>query len=174
MAEVSYLSKEQVDESIRPTFEGIEKKLGAVGNMLRELAHSPDLFQAFLTLNGALGKMKLAPKLRELAYLKASTVNSCEYCLHYHKLGGRKAGVTNEQIDAIGHAEAGAGADFDELEWDVIRFADQVTRRVKPDAELMQRLKTKLSDREIVELTMTVAVANLTNRVNETLKTELP
>jgi uncharacterized peroxidase-related enzyme len=172
MAEVSYLSKEQVDESLRPTFEGIEKKTGAVGNMLRALAHSPDLFQAFLTLNGALGKMKLAPKLRELAYLKASTVNGCEYCLHYHRLGGRKAGVSNEQIEAVSHTEP--GSDFDELEWDVIRFAEQVTQRVKPDDALMHRLKTKLSDREIVELTMTVAVANLTNRVNETLKTELP
>ena len=82
------------------------------------------------------------------------------------------AGLSAEQIDAVGRSDQ--GSDFGELEWDVIRFADQVTRRARADAELIERLKAKLSDRELVELTMTVATANLTNRVNETLKPELP
>jgi uncharacterized peroxidase-related enzyme len=172
MAYVSYLSKDTADESLRPLFERMEQRRGGVGNMFRMLAHSPDLLQAFLSLNSALGTMKLDPKLRELAYLKASSVNNCEYCSHYHRLGGRMAGLSAEQIDAVGRSDQ--GSDFGELEWDVIRFADQVTRRARADAELIERLKAKLSDRELVELTMTVATANLTNRVNETLKPELP
>ena len=38
----------------------------------------------------------------------------------------------------------------------------------------MARLKLALSERELVELTIAVAIANFTNRVNETLKSELP
>jgi uncharacterized peroxidase-related enzyme len=172
MAHVSYLSKDEVDDSLRPTFESIEQKRGAVGNMFRMLAHNPELFQGFMALNNALGKLKLDPKLRELAYLKTSTINNCEYCLHYHRAGGRKAGISAQQIDALGNPAP--GAEFNELEWDVVRFADQVTRRGRADDELIHRLKAQLSDRELVELTMTVAIANLTNRVNETLKPELP
>jgi uncharacterized peroxidase-related enzyme len=172
MAYVSYLAKDQVDESIRPTYVGIEQKRGSLPNMFKALAHSPEFLLSFLEINGALSRTQLAPKLRELAYLKASLVNNCEYCMHYHRGSGRKAGISHEQIDALEHTEP--GRDFSELEWDVLRFADQVTRRVKADDELMQRLKARLSEREIVELTMTVALANLTNRVNETLRTELP
>lgn len=38
---------------------------------------------------------------------------------------------------------------------------------------LHQDLKKHLQDREIVELAVTVANANFTNRMNESLKTEL-
>ena len=38
----------------------------------------------------------------------------------------------------------------------------------------MSRLKQQLGDREIVELAMTVGIANFTNRVTETLRLELP
>ena len=39
---------------------------------------------------------------------------------------------------------------------------------------LLDRLRQHLSDREIVELAMTVGIANFTNRVKETLRMELP
>jgi alkylhydroperoxidase family enzyme len=39
---------------------------------------------------------------------------------------------------------------------------------------LYARLKKQLGDRELVELAMTVGIANFTNRVTETLRLELP
>ena len=61
-----------------------------------------------------------------------------------------------------------------ELERDVMRYAEEVTRHINVSDELLARLKKKLSDREIVELAMTVGIANFTNRVTETLRMELP
>jgi uncharacterized peroxidase-related enzyme len=171
MSYVSYLTKDQAAESVRPIYDNVEQKLGKMLNLFRAMAHSPELFQGFMALNSAMGKTKLDPKLRELAYLKASQVNSCGYCLHYHTALGQKAGLSKVQVEAVGRPEAG---DFDELQWDVLRFAEQVTRKVKADEELMNRLKAKLSDRELVELAMTVALANFTNRMNEALSIELP
>lgn len=41
------------------------------------------------------------------------------------------------------------------------------------DEALHAQLKKYLSDREIVELAATVATANFTNRINDSLKTDL-
>lgn len=53
-------------------------------------------------------------------------------------------------------------------------FTEQVTTKMRADAALVARLKGRLSDREIVELALTVSMANLTNRFNEALGIELP
>ena len=63
---------------------------------------------------------------------------------------------------------------YDELQRDVMRYAEQVTRHINVDDVLFARLKQTLNDRQIVELAMTVGIANFTNRVTETLRLELP
>ena len=68
-------------------------------NFLRVLAHSPELLEGFLALNGALNRIELDPKLRELAYIRASEINSCGYCLEHHKKAGRKAGLDERQVN---------------------------------------------------------------------------
>jgi hypothetical protein len=69
MAVVSYVKNDEAAEKIRPIFEGIERKGNAVPNVLRVMAHSPELLEGFLSLNSALPKTKLDGKLRELAYI---------------------------------------------------------------------------------------------------------
>lgn len=55
----------------------------------------------------------------------------------------------------------------------MLRFAEELTTKVDTPEPLHKELKRHLSDQELVELTVTVATANFTNRVNEGLKTEL-
>lgn len=111
-------------------------------------------------------------KLRELAYIKTSELNECDYCLHHHRALGKKAGLNDRQVNETAEGETSDA--YDELERDVMRYAEEVTRHINVSDELLERLKKKLSDREIVELAMTVGIANLTNRVTETLRLELP
>jgi uncharacterized peroxidase-related enzyme len=172
MALVSYVSTEDAAEKVRPLLEDLQKKLGAVPNVFRAMAHSPELLEGFLALNKALPRTKLDGKLRELAYIKTSELNHCAYCRHHHQALGRKAGLTDRQVnetDRFEHSDA-----YDELQRDVMRYAEEVTRHIDVSSDLMGRLRPKLSDREIVELAMTVGIANFTNRVTETLKFELP
>jgi alkylhydroperoxidase family enzyme len=59
---------------------------------------------------------------------------------------------------------------FDEKEKAVIHFADQVTRASATIRdENLQELRKHFSEEQIVELALTVCVANFTNRVNDTL-----
>jgi AhpD family alkylhydroperoxidase len=119
-----------------------------------------------------LSKTQLNGKLRELAYIKTSELNGCDYCLHHHRALGTKAGLNDRQVAETAQFETSDA--YDELEREVMRYAEEVTRHINVDDALIGRLKKKLVDREIVELAMTVGIANFTNRVTETLRLELP
>jgi uncharacterized peroxidase-related enzyme len=172
MALVSYVSNQDAAEKIKPVFEGMEKKIGVVPNVFRAMAHNPEMLEAFLALNSTLPKTQLNGKLRELAYIKTSELNGCDYCLHHHRGMGKKAGLSDRQLAETANFETSDA--YDDLERDVLRYAEEVTRHIDVDDVLAARLQETLGDRELVELAMTVGIANLTNRVTETLRLDLP
>jgi uncharacterized peroxidase-related enzyme len=172
MALVSYITNQEAGDRVKTVFEGMEKKIGAVPNVFRVMAHNPEMLEAFLALNATLPKTKLDGKLRELAYIKTSELNDCDYCLHHHRALGKKAGLNDRQVAETADFETSDV--YDELQREVMRYAEQVTRHINVDDALFARLKQSLSDREIVELAMTVGIANFTNRVTETMRMELP
>lgn len=55
----------------------------------------------------------------------------------------------------------------------MIRYAEEMTRKVQVDPNLVESLRRHLSPEALVQLTLTVAVANFTNRFNDALGTEL-
>ncbi len=172
MALISYVSNEDAPAKIKPIFDGMEKKLGVVPNVFRAMAHNPAMLEAFLGLNGTLPLTELDGKLRELAYIRTSEVNGCAYCLHHHREIGKKAGLTDRQTSETARFESSDA--YTPLEREVMRYAETVTRQVEVDDALFARLKEVLGDRQILELAMTVGIANFTNRVTGTLRMELP
>ena len=79
--------------------------------------------------------------------------------------------MTEEQIKALRYYQRSEA--FDEKERATIRFADIVTRGAAAvDADVLEYVGKFYSEDEIVELTMVIALANLANRVNDTLKVE--
>lgn len=62
---------------------------------------------------------------------------------------------------------------FDEKEKVTIRFADIVTRGATAvDTDVLEYVGKYYSKDEIVELTMVITLANLVNRINDTLQVE--
>jgi len=80
-------------------------------------------------------------------------------------------GVPKEKFDAL--PEYGTSPLFSDLERVVIRYAEQMTRKVQVDGASVEALKRHLSPEALVQLTLTIAVANFTNRFNDALGTEL-
>lgn len=54
----------------------------------------------------------------------------------------------------------------------MIRYAEQLTQSASTDDGLDAQLRKHLSDRELVELAVTVATANATTRICNALKIE--
>jgi len=63
---------------------------------------------------------------------------------------------------------------FDAQEKAVLRFAEQLTRKARVDADTVNELKGFLNDAQLVVLAAAVGQANLTNRFNEAFAVELP
>jgi alkylhydroperoxidase family enzyme len=63
-------------------------------------------------------------------------------------------------------------AEYSDLERLVIRYAEQLTTTAATDEALDADLRKHLSDRELVELAVTVATANATTRICNALKIE--
>ena len=79
--------------------------------------------------------------------------------------------MTEEQIKALRFYQRGEV--FDAKEKTTIRFADIVTRGATAvDADVLEYVGKYYSEDEIVELTMVIGLANLVNRINDTLKIE--
>ena len=68
----------QAPEAAKPIFQALHSKLRTVPNIFRTMGYAPEVLQATLALDEAIHR-DLDPKLRELAYLKTSELNRCNY-----------------------------------------------------------------------------------------------
>lgn len=77
---VELIEKEAAPPDVLRVYEALEKAQGEVSNFHKMLAHRPDVLRAFNQLNGALwASGALSPRLKDLAYLRASVLNGCEF-----------------------------------------------------------------------------------------------
>jgi alkylhydroperoxidase family enzyme len=80
MAVVNPVTKERVSDAARPIVEELTNKFGRLPNFFGVMAHRAEVLKNFLPMYGAItGDGTVEPKLKELAYLKTSLVNGCEY-----------------------------------------------------------------------------------------------
>jgi alkylhydroperoxidase family enzyme len=75
---VAPLADTQASEAAKGIFQSLQAKMGKVLNIFRTMGHAPEILQSTLGMNQAIQK-DLDPKLRELAYLKTTQLNQCNY-----------------------------------------------------------------------------------------------
>lgn len=115
---------------------------------------------------------KLPARLRELAYYKASQLNCCEYCSHYHEKAALNAGVTSDQLRAT--KDFAASPLLSAADKAVLQYAEELTVTGNVSKSTVAAVKEHISDAELVALAATVALANFTNRFNHGLDIQLP
>lgn len=70
----------------------------------------------------------------------------------------------NSSSSSGGDDDGGLGAVLSEDEKDVLRFTEQSTKHVNVEEELVERLKGKFTDQQVMELMITVAGYNMVSR----------
>lgn len=78
MPHVQPLSDEQSNPQAQALFAKLKGALKMVPNIFRTMGHAPGVLDATLALDRAIHS-DLDAKLRELAYLKTSKINHCNY-----------------------------------------------------------------------------------------------
>jgi alkylhydroperoxidase family enzyme len=84
---------------------------------------------------------------------------------------GARVGITQEQLAHL--PEHATHPAFSARERVVLEYADFMYRSVKVSDDLYARLRVEFSEKEIVELAVTVGLGHLINRFHGTFQTQL-
>jgi alkylhydroperoxidase family enzyme len=145
---------------------------GTLLNLDRQLLHSAPLARGWNSLMGAIrGQMQLDGALRELVILRVAVLNRAPYEFAQHAPVARAEGLSQPQVDAVRDWQ-GATL-FDARARAVLAYTDAMTLQVQVPQTLFDALRAHLTDREIVELTATVASYNMVSRFLEALQIEI-
>lgn len=170
MQRITAVNPAEATGAAKRLLDGVQAKLGLTPNLMRTMAVSPAVLEAYLTFSGTLAKGALDAKFREQLALTVAQANSCEYCLAAHTAIGQMTGLTTEQIhasreakDAQAKREAG------------LRFAQTlvVARGEVSDAALAAVKAAGYSEAEIAEMVAHVALNIFTNYFNHVARTEV-
>lgn len=80
MARISYVDKESAPPEVKDTLQQIERAFGVLPNFFKLMAHSPSgLKGVWGFFSQVVPSFKADPKLLELAYIRTSQLNGCDY-----------------------------------------------------------------------------------------------
>jgi uncharacterized peroxidase-related enzyme len=150
--------------------QGVQKKLGMTPNLMRTMANSPAVLEAYLGFSNSLSQSSLSPKLREQIALTVGEVNRCQYCLSAHTTLGKMVGLGDEEI-----SDSRRGVSPDRKTEAVLRFARKIVneRGWVSDADIAAVRAAGVSDTEIAEIVAAVALNLFTNYFNHVAGTEV-
>lgn len=151
-------------------FEGMQKHLGTVPNLVRVLANSPAALNAYVSFDGALAQGTLSASLREQISIAVANANACDYCLSAHTVLGGLAGLSEAELTAAQQAESA-----DAKAAAALRFAAKVVRNrgQLPASEVDELRAAGYTDGEVAEIVATVAINIFTNYFNNIVGTDI-
>jgi uncharacterized peroxidase-related enzyme len=170
MSRLQAIPTESAPGKAKELLEGVHAKLKMTPNMMRVMANSPAVLQAYLSFSGALAADHLDPKLRELIALEVGEQNSCQYCVSAHTAIGKMVGLGDSEIEAAREGNSNSPKNAAAL-----RFAKQIisTQGRPSDAEFEAVRKAGFSDAEIADIIAHVALNVFTNYFNNTAEVEV-
>ena len=112
---------------------------------------------------------------KELAISRVAVLNGAVHEWNAHAPLALKGGVSLEGLESVRRAEVISKGGNDEVpkngegglsarEWAVLAYTDQMTKEVAVDEAVFERLKEFFTERDIVEITATVAAYNCVSR----------
>jgi AhpD family alkylhydroperoxidase len=178
---VRLLSKEEAAPEAREMLDSGEQQYGMLLGTWRAMANRPEIFAAYLPfLRAVAGPAELEQRLKDLSALKTAMVNRCRYTVSHRLRAAKAVGVTDAEAVALARDELD-GFSGDE------RLAIELTRQLTlapadtpwsetptaVDPVLLEQLRRRFSDAQLVELTISIAVWNMLARFHRAMGLEL-
>lgn len=170
MSRINLVTPEQANDEQTELYQAIQGQLGMVPNFLKIFANSPAALRAFLGLHGIANSGSLDPQTRERIALGLAEQNACEYCVSAHSAIGRKAGLSNEEIEANR-----AGSSQDAKAAVAVKFARSLAEHngEVSTSELLEIRNAGYDDAQIVEIITHVGMNVLTNILGKASRVEI-
>jgi AhpD family alkylhydroperoxidase len=127
---------------------------------------SPAGMKALGTLYGYVRQSGLPSRLVDLVFLRVSQINGCAYCIDSHSRDLLKAGVPAEHLVLVSVWREAASL-FTEQERAALGWAEAVTRLGDAGVSdaAFQGAAASFSEKQLVDLTLTIALMNAYNRI---------
>ena len=133
---------------------------------LNAFAQSPELFKKFVEFNMLVKKGSIEESIHDLIAIRASQINGCAFCVDMHV---KQATIHGERPLRLHHLAAWRESTlFIPRERAALAWTEVLTQlppQGVPD-DVYERVRTQLSEKEIVELTYAVMAINAWNRIN--------
>jgi AhpD family alkylhydroperoxidase len=132
---------------------------------LNYIQTDPAAYQAMVELKRYLADIDIPKGLQHLIFLRASQINGCAFCLEMHTREARRDGETDSRL-----ATLSAWRDtpyFTPAERAAFALTEQVTliSQSEISSELETELRAHYTDKQIVQLLMTIIQINSWNRL---------
>lgn len=130
------------------------------------LLHSFPVADGWNTFLGAIRTQTSLPAdLREIAICRVAAINGAWFEWGHHAPLLREAGLSEEGMRIVEDVKAtGSEAVLNRKQKAVLEYTDAMTKTVKVPDEVFQELKDNFSEKEVVEITATVAAYNCVSR----------
>jgi uncharacterized peroxidase-related enzyme len=88
-------------EGSRGIMKDIQGSYGFMPELFAYMAESPEMLEAYVTVNKLLSKTSLTPAQQQLILLAISRKNGCDFCQKAHEAVGLKSGLDKDTIAAL-------------------------------------------------------------------------
>lgn len=173
---VPYAPKEPPTEEDKPVYERIAARRAPRPLIPLDLAllHNTAVADGWSSFIGAIRtKTSVADSLKELAIARVAVLNHAVHEWDVHAALALKGGISKEGLETAYTAEVvnkgdkvhfGAKGGLTKEQWVVLAYADQMTVGVEVDDGVAGALREVLGDKQVVELTATIAAYNCVSR----------
>lgn len=170
MQRINAVNPARATGKAKQLLDAVQAKLGLTPNLMRTLANSPAVLEAYLNFSGTLAGGLLSPKLCEQIALAVAEANHCDYCLAAHTTIGKMVKLSEREIVAARQAEA-----MDAKTDAALKFVRNVVvnRGEISDAAFSTVRESGFSDGELAEIIANIALNIFTNYFNHVAQTEV-
>ena len=163
MARIGFGS-DDANSEVKALAEQIRRERGGLGELYRTLLNSPPVARGWLNLLTAIRQQcELSDRYREIVIIRIAVLNGADYEKQSHIPHARKAGMSDAQIEALSDWR-NAQAQFDESDRAVLAYTDAMTKDVQVSDAVFAEVRKRFDDRQLTELTATIAAYNLVSR----------
>jgi len=169
MARIPYLSLDQMPGKTRQM---LDRSPSPPLNIQLALANAENSIRHYARFgNSLLTQAKLIPRFREIVILRVATLCNCQYERTQHLPIAKKVGLTEEQIEEI--QKGGKSNLLTDQERAIIRYTDEVVKKVKASDEAFAGIRSFLDPREIAELTLSICYWEMVAKCIESLGVDM-
>lgn len=144
---------------------------GWVDNVFRTMIRHPKLYKRWIVFaNHVLFKSTLLAREREIAILRVGWLCQAEYEWGQHVEIGKRAGITDEEIDKI---VAGPDADWSPADRALMQAVDELHQNKDISDDTWDQLKEHYSDKQIMDLVFAVGQYTLVSMALNTFGVQL-